>query len=111
MIMVYELKPLLNLEVYHEYVLYITIIMSLLNKTNGITLLETQRNDGNLEHEEKWNNIELHIGWLTSCEINQLFHILDNLERVIENKCNGYKALFGYDQSSMVIDYGNVEML
>ena len=39
MIMVYELKPLLNLEGYHENVLYRTTIMSLLNKTKGIKLL------------------------------------------------------------------------
>ena len=53
MIMAYELKPLLNLEGYHEYVLYKTIIMSFLTKTKGIKLLEMQRNGGSLEHEEK----------------------------------------------------------
>ena len=53
MIMVYELKTLLNLEGYHEYVLYRTTIMSLLNETKRIKLLEMQRNDGSLEHEEK----------------------------------------------------------
>ena len=52
-IMVYELKPLLKLEGYHEHVLYRTIIMSLLNETKGLKLLEMQRNDGILEHKEK----------------------------------------------------------
>ena len=40
-----------------------------LNKNKRDIACKLRRIDGCLKHEEKWNHIELHVGWLRSYEI------------------------------------------
>ena len=64
--------------------------MSLLNKTKGITLLEKQRNDGSLEHEE--NEIVLSYIQDGSRPVKQIGYFKFSTNwRVIENNVTGIR--------------------